>query len=132
METIFLHAYPTFNIPSYASSFFRRRSGAQQLSSENRLAGSFSNKNPKFGIIDDNCSGFDLDICPDLLLAGLALAAAGAFVALFTAITQAAAGGRRKKRNVGSGIEQPQLQWSQLFEDVYWHGSTIHNVMCTG
>lgn len=88
-------------------------------SASDSLAGSFSKKDPKFGIIDDNCDGFDLDICPDLLLAGLALAAAGAFVALFTAITMA---GRRKKRSV---VDEP-VGWSNVLEDLYWHGIDLH------
>ena len=41
-----------------------------------------------------NC--FTIDICPDLLLAGIAAAAAGAFFLIYQAITMA--GGRRRKR----------------------------------
>lgn len=85
------------------------------------LMGSFSSKkDPKFGIVDDNCDGFDLDICPDLLLAGLALAGAAAFVALFTAITMA--GGRRRRKR--SGLDKP-LSWQDMLDDIYWHGSVL-------
>ena len=41
-----------------------------------------------------NC--FTIDICPDLLLAGIAAAAAGAFFLIYQAITMAA---RRRKRS---------------------------------
>lgn len=79
--------------------------------------GSYSGGYGKGGKVDDNCDGFDLDICPDLLLAGLALAAAGAFVALFTAITMAAAG-RRKRRS----LPDPKSV-SDMISDVYWLGN---------
>ena len=46
------------------------------------------------GIIHDGCDGLDIKICPDLLLAGLAVAAAGFFIAIYMAIT----GGRRRRR----------------------------------
>ena len=60
--------------------------------------------------------GLDLDICPDLLLAGLALAAAGAFVALFTAITMQ---GRKKKRSTDEFLRVPIMQ---TLKDLYWMG----------
>lgn len=46
---------------------------------------------------------FELDICPDLLLAGFAAAAAAAFLALYIVITQN--GRRRRKRSLDSRNE---------------------------
>ena len=46
----------------------------------------------------DNC--FDIDICPDLILAGIAAFSAAAFYSLYVAITMA---GRRRKRSGGGG-----------------------------
>ena len=65
---------------------------------------------------NDNCMGLSVDICPDLLLAGLALAGAAAFVALFTAITMA---GRRKKRSVGELMARPL---EDDLKDIFWLG----------
>lgn len=82
--------------------------------------GSYSKKkDPKFGIVDDNCDGFDIDICPDLLLAGIAAAAAGAFVFLYTAITMA---GRRKKRSIDQANNRPEVPTYKLLADLYWIG----------
>ena len=61
--------------------------------------------------------GATLDICPDLLLAGLALAAAGAFMALFTAITMA---GRKKKRSTDQLLP---VSPSETIQDVLWMGT---------
>ena len=63
--------------------------------------------------------GIDLDICPDLLLAGLALAAAGAFLAIYTAIT---AMGRKKKRSIDDANGRPQVPFANMFGDLYWIG----------
>ena len=79
------------------------------------LYGSFS-KDIEYGKIDDNCMGAELDICPDLLLAGLAAAAAAAFVALFTAITMA---GRKKKRSTDEFLSVP---FTQTLQDLFWMG----------
>ena len=91
------------------------RYDSSYYSSNANLVGSFS-KDVKYGKVDDNCMGFDLDICPDLLLAGLALAAAGAFVALFTAITMQ---GRKKKRSTDEFLRVP---FTQTIQDLYWMG----------
>ena len=48
----------------------------------------------------DNC--FDLDICPDLILAAIATAAAAAFYFLYIAITMAQR--RRKRRDAEPNI----------------------------
>ena len=63
---------------------------------------------------DDNCDDFELDICPDLLLAAIASAAAAAFALLYTAITMA---GRRKRRELN-----PEIPGESLFLDIYWLG----------
>ena len=78
------------------------------------LVGSFSKDD--FGIVEDNCEGIGLDICPDILLAALAAAAAGAFVALFTAITMA---GRRKKRSTDLFLP---VSPSETVGDILWMG----------
>ena len=59
---------------------------------------------------------FTIDICPDLLLAAFAAAAAAAFWLIYTAITQNA--GRRKKRSA--------LQ--NLGNCIYTFGKNISNV----
>ena len=56
------------------------------------IYGSFS------GMGGGSGSCFTLEICPDLLIAGIAVAAAAAFWLIYEAITMA--GARRKKRNV--------------------------------
>ena len=71
-------------------------------------AGSNKNKNVKYGIIDDNCDGAEVDICPDLLIAGLALFGAGAFAALYMAITMAASK-KRRKRSLGQPVSPEGL-----------------------
>ena len=68
------------------------------------FAGSEShNKNPKKGVVKESLLG-ELDICPDLLFAGIAAAAAAAFGLIFMAIT--AAGGRRRRRRM-SEVNNP-------------------------
>lgn len=69
------------------------------------------------GIVDDNCDGVDVEICPDLLLAGIAAAAAAAFAILFTAITMA---GRRKKRS----YDTKAVSTLKILTDLYWIGKT--------
>lgn len=75
------------------------------------------------------CDGFDIDICPDLLLAGLAALAAAAFGALFTAIVMA---GRRRKRSSSGGQQQQQQQFPDLFflNDVMRIGTQIMSYAC--
>ena len=97
----------------YESSYIN---GGSRNSFTDPLFGSFS-KDKKFGIVEDNCEGTGLDICPDILLAGLALAGAGAFAALVTAITMA---GRKKKRS--AGVFQP-LSPTDTLQDLIWLGS---------
>ena len=67
--------------------------------------------------MEDNCDGTGLDICPDILLAGLALAGAGIFAALVTAITMA---GRKKKRSLD---DFSPVASAQVIQDVLWTGS---------
>lgn len=50
-------------------------------------------------------SCFDVDICPDLLLAGVALFAAAAFYTLYVAITMAGKKRRRRRRRA-PGLER--------------------------
>lgn len=74
------------------------------------------------GIVDDNCDGTDVEICPDLLLAGIAAALAGAFALLVTAITMA---GRRKKRSIEyQAMHGSQLDVQKLLSDLYWIGTS--------
>ncbi len=67
----------------------------------------------------ENCDGSDLEICPDLVLAALAAAAAAAFGILFTLITGA---GRKKKRSTDNA--EPVV-FSTWLEDMLWHLGTI-------
>ena len=83
------------------------------------MYGSYSKGPVVKGIIDDNCMGFDIDICPDLLLAGLAAAAAGFFGVLFTAITMA---GRKKKRSLD---DFSPVSAGQKFDDLFSIGSVF-------
>ncbi len=58
-------------------------------------------KSVKYGLpnpAQESCSSFNVDICPDLLLAGIAAAGAAAFAALYFAATMNANGKRRRKR----------------------------------
>ena len=89
------------------------------MNSLSSLHGSFSKGPVKKGIIDDNCMGFDIEICPDLLLAGLALAAAGAFLAIYTAITGM---GRKKKRSIDDANGRPEVPFADRVGDLYWIG----------
>ena len=82
-------------------------------------AGSSKNKNVKFGIVDDNCDGAEVDICPDLLIAGLALFGAGAFAALYMAITMAASK-KRRKRDLGQPVTS-----QGIIHDIFWLGSYL-------
>ena len=103
---------PSFGLSTSASSYSSRQD-------DSVAAGSSSQKDVKYGIVDDNCDGFDVEICPDLLLAGIALFSAAAFMMLFQAIT-AAAMMKRKKRSLEDDQavneeELPQLTLSQRF-----------------
>ncbi len=63
---------------------------------------------------------FDIAICPDLILAGIALAGAIAFAYLFTVITKKGAG--RKKR----GAHLPDtITPRQRIKNVMWAGRAI-------
>jgi hypothetical protein len=55
----------------------------------------FGKPNPS----QEQCSSFDLDICPDLLLALIAAASAAGFILLYIAITVNPMGKRRRKRS---------------------------------
>lgn len=79
-------------------------------------AGSGDKKDVKFGIVDDNCDGFDVEICPDLLVAGLAAFGAAAFAALYTAITMK---GRKRRRR--SALYDPKSSWDS-FQDLFHIG----------
>ena len=48
----------------------------------------------------EECSAFDLDICPDLLLAGIAAAGAAALIALYVALTMNPNGRRKRRRSL--------------------------------
>ena len=67
------------------------------------LFGSSSKGGQTGGIKDGEC--FKLNICPDLLIAAIALAATLAFVALFQAITMVV-GRKRRKRNTEQSVSQ--------------------------
>jgi hypothetical protein len=75
----------------------------------------FGKPNPS----QESCDSFDLDICPDLLLAGIAAAGAIGFVALYIAITVNANGKRKKKRSAGA--ERPSALLA-LSQDIMYHG----------
>ena len=74
----------------------------------------------------DNC--FDLDICPDLLIATFAIAAAAAFFFLYQAITMAQGRRRRRKRSDGNPAES-----SGILADVFYlgiHSSLLRVASC--
>ena len=90
---------------------------ASRVPPPHAIAGSFGgdkNKDVKYGIVDDNCDGFEIDICQDLLLAGLGLFLAAAFGALFTAITMAASKKRRKRSSSSFGLRSILVDLSWL------------------
>lgn len=62
----------------------------------------------------DNC--FDLNICPDLIMAILAAGAAAGFLALYMALTMAAGGKRRRKRGLDTATDTQQ-------QALFWLGS---------
>ena len=62
---------------------------------------------------------FELEICPDLILAGIAAAAAAAFAILFTEITMA---GRKRRRALDS---YEPVSLSKVLEDLYASGNVI-------
>lgn len=101
---------PNQNVPY--DEFKRKPSSSNIVNSPQ--VGSFGHGHHKDD--DQNCMGLDLDICPDLLLAGLALAGAGIFLALYTAITM---NGRRKKRALGEAMARP---WTENVRDLFWLG----------
>jgi len=70
----------------------------------------------------ENCDGSDLELCPDLVLAALAAAAAAGFAVLYTQITMA---GRKKKRSADSRLDMPLANW---MEDMYWHLGTLSSL----
>lgn len=80
------------------------------------LVAASSHEKGKPNPAQEACSDFDLDICPDLLLAGIAAAAAAAFALLYTAITMAQ---RRKRRSLN-----PPLRSAALFTEAIWLGSS--------
>ncbi len=83
--------------------------------SSSDLAGSYDYGKKK---IDKNHCG-SIDICPDLLFATLAAALAGAFLALFTAITMAGRK-RRRRRDVRDGLRP--VPWFDAAMDYFWLG----------
>ena len=89
-------------------------------SSGEDLAGSFDYGKKKN---DKNHCG-TVDICLDLLFATLATALAGAFLALFTAITMN--GKKRRKRReleqAEGGIAAATSTWWDAATDLYWIG----------
>lgn len=64
-----------------------------------------------------NCGGFTVDLCPDLIIAGLGAAMAAGFAILFTQITAA---GRKKKRSAGNGGNL-----ISFLEDLSWNLGTF-------
>ncbi len=69
-------------------------------------------KNVRFGKpspAQEQCDSFDVDICPDLVLAAAAAFGAAAFLALYIAITTNANGRRRKRSAGGEGITPAPL-----------------------
>ena len=83
------------------------------------MSGSSHKGSVKYGIDSDLCDGVDVDICPDLLLAGIAVAAAAAFFALYTALTME---GRRKRRSLYEAAGRRPVPWSKQFDDLYLMG----------
>ena len=54
----------------------------------------------KPNLIQKQCDGVDFDICPDVVLAGIAAAGAAALIALYMALTNNPAGRRKRKRSL--------------------------------
>ena len=50
--------------------------------------------------VQKQCNSVDFDICPDLVLAGIAAAGAAALLALYAALTQNPNGRRKRKRSL--------------------------------
>ena len=75
------------------------------------LEGAEGQKNVKYGKPNpsqEQCDSLDLDICPDLLLAGIAAAGAAALVALYVALTMNP-NGKRKRSLQKPGNFEPDL-----------------------
>ena len=83
-----------------------------------------SHKKGKPNPAQEDC--FELEICPDLILAAMAAAAAGAFTLLYTAITMAK---RRKRRALNAPLDE-----SSLIQDAFWLGtlSPLHTSIVRG
>ena len=112
--------YPSYPVPM-SETRFARRSGlgnkprADHSAAATSLLASYSGGS---GGSYDNC--FDIDLCPDLLLAGLALAGAGAFLALYMSITMVPS--RRRRRALGSLPITPSVGFDSLMKDTFWAG----------
>ena len=62
------------------------------------LGGLLGSETKEYGGGGTNC--YSVDICPDLLLAAIAAAAALAFYLIYMAITMVPVGRKRRKRNI--------------------------------
>ena len=82
------------------SSYHHRLFYQMQLGEgEEDMVGSESSKHKSSSsLLGDNC--FDVDICPDLILAAIATFSAAAFYALYVAITMNPNGRRRRRSNI--------------------------------
>ncbi len=103
----------------YAGRFYG--GGFDNIAQEGQKNVYYGKPNPA----QESCDSFDVDICPDLILAGAAAAGAAAFLALYLAITQNANGRRRKKRAAAEiGNEQQPASSPDPFLNL---GEFIHN-----
>ena len=67
-----------------------------QVPAEGSTVVDYGKPNPS----QEQCDALDLDICPDLLLAGIAAAGAAALLALYVALTMNPAGRRKRRRSL--------------------------------
>ena len=67
--------------------------------------------------VQELCDSVDFDICPDLVLAGIAAAGAAALLALYVALTQNPNGRRKRKRSLtDSPLQRRSNELGQVFE----------------
>ena len=102
------------------SSLRYHKLGVQQAASKSDMVGSLSGGSSGGG--SSTC--FDIDICPDLILAGLATFAAVAFFMIYQAITMAAVAPRKRRRSLTKVEERPAEDKMSLI-DQFWLG-TFH------
>ena len=85
-----------------------------------RLQGAASGGHGSYSGGGGSGSCFTIDICPDLLIAAIAAAAAGAFYLIYTGITKASA--KRRKRSLMPDIDDLTYV-TDHFTDIMFSGN---------